>query len=373
MLTRRHVICAAAASAAARAQSPSPEWRNRQPGMAYRMLGRTGLMVSEVACGGDPIRLNNFKHLHLAMELGLNYLDMAPAYGRGEAETAYGKFLGGSAGREKFFLATKVSGLTGLRNRLYLDIFKQLPESRQQAIRRRADELLEASGGMKPGYFLEYWPGITRELPAAYLSNAMMADYGHRVEASREFRQFIVDSLEGSLKRVGTDYFDILHIPHGAAAPEELDIPEIIATFQDLKKQGKVRFLGLSSHSDPAALLRKAAALGRYDMVMPAYNVVNGAAMDPAIRDAAARGLGVIAMKAAMAVATQHKELQPVPAWRTGMLNRIIPGPMKPPLKAYLWVLQNPNLTSVVSNLWDETHVRENLGLAGRKVKLELA
>jgi aryl-alcohol dehydrogenase-like predicted oxidoreductase len=376
MITRRNLLSTAATGAAAGAlapaQSPAPEWRNRQPGMAYRQLGRTGLMVSEIVCGGDPIRLNNLDHLNVAMELGLNYLDMAPAYGRGEAEQAYGKFLGGSARREKFFLATKVSGLTGLRNRLYLEIFKQLPEARQKAIQQRANELLEASGGMKPGYFMEYWPGITRELPAAYLSNAMMPDFAHRVEASKDFRKFILDSLDGSLKRVGADYFDIFHIPHGAAAPEELDIPEILATFQDLKKQGKVRFLGLSTHSDPAAMVRKAAALGHYDMVMCAYNFVNGAALDSAIREAAARGVGIIAMKAAMAAATQHKQLQPVPEWRIAMINRMIPGAMKPAMKAYLWVLQNPHVAAAVSNLWDETHVRENLSLAGKKVKLEL-
>lgn len=373
MLSRRTLLTTAAAAALAPAQTPAPEWRNRQKGMTYRMLGRTGLMVSEIVCGGDPVRLNHFEHLHLAAEMGLNYLDMAPAYGRGEAEQAYGKFLGGSARREKFFLATKASGFSGLRNRLYLEIFKGLPEARQKAIQQRANELLEASGAMKPGYFLEYWPGITRELPAAYLSNAMMPDFAHRVEASPEFRKFIVESLEGSLKRVGTDYFDIFHVPHGAAAPEELDIPEILATFQDLKKQGKVRFLGLSTHSDPAALVRKAAALGHYDMAMCAYNFVNGAAMDPVIREAAGRGMGIIAMKAAMAAATQHKQLQPVPEWRIAMINRLIPGPMKPPMKAYLWALQNPHLTAVISNLWDETHVRENLSLAGRKVKLELA
>jgi aryl-alcohol dehydrogenase-like predicted oxidoreductase len=373
MITRRCVLAGTMAAAGAMAQAPKPEWRNRQPGMAYRQLGRTGLMVSEVVCGGDPVRLNNWEHLRLAEEMGMNYLDMAPAYGRGEAETTYAKFLGGPARREKFFLATKVSGFGGLRNRLYLEIYKGLPESRQKAIRARADEMLEARGGMKPGYFVEYWPGITRELPAAYLSNAMMTDFGHRVEGSKEFKKFIVEALEGSLKRVGTDYFDIFHIPHGGAAPEELDIPEILATFEELKKQGKVRFLGLSTHSDPAAMVRKAAALGHYDMVMCAYNFVNGGAMDPAIREAAARGVGIIAMKAAMAAATQHKALQPVPEWRVAMINRMIPGDMKPAMKAYLWALQNPDLTAVVSNLWDETHVRENLSLAGRKVKLELA
>jgi hypothetical protein len=46
---------------------------------------------------------------------------------------------------------------------------------------------------------------------------------------------------------------------------------------------------------------------------------------------------------------------------------------MKPPMKAYLWVLQNPHISAVNSNLWDETFVRENLSLAGKKVELQRA
>jgi hypothetical protein len=66
------------------------EWRNKQSDMAYRRLGRTGMMISEVVSGGDPIRPDNYEHLNLAIEMGLNYLDMAPAYGRGDCEKAYG-------------------------------------------------------------------------------------------------------------------------------------------------------------------------------------------------------------------------------------------------------------------------------------------
>jgi hypothetical protein len=63
---------------------PRPEWRNKHEGMAYRQLGRTGMMISEVVCGGDPIKLDNYKHLELALEMGLNYLDMAPQYNGGK-------------------------------------------------------------------------------------------------------------------------------------------------------------------------------------------------------------------------------------------------------------------------------------------------
>jgi aryl-alcohol dehydrogenase-like predicted oxidoreductase len=41
------------------------------------------------------------------MERGLNYLDMAPAYGRGECEESYGKIIDNSAKREKVFMTTK--------------------------------------------------------------------------------------------------------------------------------------------------------------------------------------------------------------------------------------------------------------------------
>ena len=46
---------------------------------------------------------------------------------------------------------------------------------------------------------------------------------------------------------------------------------------------------------------------------------------------------------------------------------------MKPPLKAYLWALQNPDISAVISNLWDETFVKENLSIAGKKVELQPA
>jgi predicted aldo/keto reductase-like oxidoreductase len=106
---------------------------------------------------------------------------------------------------------------------------------------------------------------------------------------------------------------------------------------------------------------------------MCAFNVINGGHMDEAIAAAAAKGVGVVGMKAAMSVATQYKQLQPVPQWRIEKLNRLIPGDTKPPVKAYIWALQHPGLAAVVSNLWDETYVRENLSAAGKKVEFQPA
>jgi aryl-alcohol dehydrogenase-like predicted oxidoreductase len=377
-VSRRDFLAATAAAAGqASSQKPTeapPEWRNKKDSMSYRRLGRTGLMVSEIVCGGDPIKLDNYKHLEAALDLGLNYLDMAPAYNRGETEQAYGKLLAARPGRRKdVFLATKVSNFTKLRNQMYQDILKGLPQDRQEAIRKRAEKLRSDRAVEKPGYHLTYFPGQQKTYEPPYLRIAMMAEYGHKVEGSPKFRQFIFDSIDGSLKRVGTDHFDILLCPHGADAPEDLRPPEILDAFRQLQKQGKVRFLGVSSHNDPAGVLRTATDLGHYDMAMVAYNVINAGYLEDAIRQAYAKGVGVIAMKAAHAVATHHTQLQPVPAWRVQKVDRVVPGEMKPPLKAYLWALQNPHLTAVISNLWDPTHVKENLALAGKKVTLRPA
>lgn len=365
-------VAAAAATTAQAAEST--EIRNKQDGMFYRRLGRTNMMISEVVSGGDPIRSDNWKHLDLALDMGLNYFDMAPAYGNGDCEESYGKVIGGSsAKRMKVYLTTKISALPSLRYRLYRDIFNGLPGDKQAAIMARATEMRRERGGEEPGYFLEYFPGQRGQFAPAFLANAMAKDYAHQVEGSKLFKDTIFTSLEGSLKRVGSDHFDIVMCPHGAACAEDLEIPEIVETFQTLKKQGKVRFLGCTSHNDPAGVLHRAAELGYYDVMQIAYNVINGGYLRDALQAAHSKDMGIIAMKAAHAVATHHKALQPVPQWRIDKVDRIVPGDLKAPLKAYIWALQHPAISAVVSNLWDETYIRENLSIAGKKLDFSAA
>ncbi len=304
------------------------------------------------------------------MERGLNYLDMAPAYGNGECEKGYAKIIDSSSKREKVFMTTKISGVMSVRNSKYKEIFDGLPQGKKDEVLNRAREMREERGVDIPGYYLKYWPGQERSMDGTYLSNAMAPDYAHLVDASKEFGDYIRKSLHGSLERTGQSYFDILMCPHGANSPEEVQVPEIFEIVEALKKEGLIRFLGVSTHNDPAGVLKAATKTGKYDLVMCAYNVINGGYMHDAIRDAKAAGLGVIAMKVAMAVATQHEELKPLPQWRIDKLNRIVPGDMKVPVKAYLWALQNPNISGVISNLWDEGIVNDNLSAAGKKIQL---
>jgi L-galactose dehydrogenase len=81
--------------------------------MQYAALGHTGLRVSKLGFGGSPLG-NEFgetdpaegeRAVHCAIDLGINYFDVAPYYGRTLAETRLGAALEGR--RDKVVLATK--------------------------------------------------------------------------------------------------------------------------------------------------------------------------------------------------------------------------------------------------------------------------
>ena len=82
--------------------------------MEYNSLGRTGLNVSRVGFGGGGIgevwgpttRDEAVRAVHRALDLGINYFDVAPAYGNGKAEEALGIALEGRS--EDIIIGTKV-------------------------------------------------------------------------------------------------------------------------------------------------------------------------------------------------------------------------------------------------------------------------
>jgi hypothetical protein len=59
-----------------------------------------------------------------------------------------------------------------------------------------------------------------------------------------------------------------------------------------------------------------------------------------------------------------------VPPGRIERLNHVVTGDMKIPVKAYLWVLQNPHISCVNCELKNAEHVREDVPLAGKKISL---
>jgi aryl-alcohol dehydrogenase-like predicted oxidoreductase len=337
------------------------EWRNKQAGMKYRRLGRTGFMVSEIVCGGDPIAPDNRRHVEVAFEQGLNYFDTAPAYGQGRSEEGYAAALQ-AVGRERVFLTTKVSPLGRARNQAYQQVFAGLGRGEQEAVLREVTEDLKRRGATLPEYMGNYFQGQLREIEEDALSDVLERRFRSRVDARATYLDTIVKSVDDSLKRLRTDYVDILMCPHGASSYAETQIPEVHEAFERLKKEGKVRALGVTAHNDPAGVLRGAIASGVYSVAMVAYNIVNRAHVEPALAEAKQKDFGVIAMKAAQAVFQPDRSTSPFPE-RLALLNKVVPGELSPHQKAYKLGLSNPNLSAVVSNMVDEKQVKENLAV----------
>ena len=87
--------------------------------MDYRTLGRTGVQVSPLCLGammfgawGNPDHDDGVRIIHRALDAGINFIDTADVYSRGESETIVGKALAGGR-RDNVVLATKVHGTMG--------------------------------------------------------------------------------------------------------------------------------------------------------------------------------------------------------------------------------------------------------------------
>lgn len=338
-----------------------PEWRNKQGGMKYRRLGRTGFMVSEIVCGGDPIAPDNRRHVEVAFEQGLNYFDTAPAYGQGRSEEGYAAALQ-AVGRERVFLTTKVSPLGRARNQAYQQVFAGLGRGEQEAVLSEVTEDLKRRGATLPEYMGNYFQGQLREIEEDALADVMERRFRSRIDARATYVDTIVKSVDDSLKRLRTDYVDILMCPHGASSYAETQIPEVHEVFERLKKEGKVRALGVTAHNDPAGVLKGAIASGVYSVAMIAYNIVNRSYVEPVLEEAKKKDFGVIAMKVAQAVYHPDRSTNPFPE-RLALLNQTVAGELSPHQKAYKFGLANPNLSAVVSNMVDEKQVKENLAV----------
>jgi predicted aldo/keto reductase-like oxidoreductase len=113
-------------------------------------------------------------------------------------------------------------------------------------------------------------------------------------------------SLDASLRRMGTDYVDIMqihqlgdHLP-GDDGFSRLDNPELYLAMEEAKKAGKVRFFGATGHTgNRGAILSHAIDKGAFDMILVKMNVLDfeGAGVPALLAKAKAKDVGVVVMK----------------------------------------------------------------------------
>jgi len=214
--------------------------QNQPHKIIYRTLGRTNLRIPIVSFG--VMNSDSPDLINRAIELGIKHLDTANGYLRGNSERVIGEVLENTGKRDKVYVATKM--------RLARD--------------------------NKKGIFTT--EGSTRE-PAATEENL--------------FKQ-----LEISLKRLRTDYIDILYL-HSCTTSQMVNFEPLMNALVKAKKQGKARFIGISTHTSEPKVIRATVDAGVYDVVLTTYNFVqeNREEIKRAIQYAAENHIGVIAMK----------------------------------------------------------------------------
>ena len=156
--------------------------------MKYNLLGKTGLNVSRLSFGASALggvygkvdEAEGIRAVHTALDLGINYFDVAPAYGGTVAETVLGRALKGVP-RNRYFLSTKV------------------------------------------GKYTE---------PGGYGNDTL--DFS---------RARIRTSLDESARRLGADYFDIIHLhdfEYQQRRHTERALTEGLETLVELKREGRI-------------------------------------------------------------------------------------------------------------------------------------
>lgn len=113
-----------------------------------------------------------------------------------------------------------------------------------------------------------------------------------------EAREFFLKSAEESLRRLQTDYLDILY-SHRVETLDFQNNPGIREALQQLKEQKKVRFIGFSTHTNMAECINDAARSGFWDVILTAFNYSfhDYQPLREAMRAASGKGIGLIAMK----------------------------------------------------------------------------
>jgi aryl-alcohol dehydrogenase-like predicted oxidoreductase len=348
------------------------EWRNVQAEMAYRRLGRTNLMVSEFMSGGSKISPDNVKHLEVAIERGLNFIDTAPAYGRGKSEKGLSQILNPSSKRERVFVNSKVSFFDNTRNKTTEQIYQKLTSTQKEEIDNEIERRIKSGYELNPDYTIPYYREDLYEsqIRDAYLADAIERHFPEKINRQILYYQHIIDSVEKSLERLQTDYLDIIMCPHGVSSPREMHIHEILEAFEKLKKDGKVRFLGASAHSNPAGMVMTAATVGHYDVAMPAFSFINAKYFDAAFKAAKKVDMGIIAMKTAKPFTVIRNDKLRFPQ-AIQRLEKAVPEVYPIWAKAYLWVLSHDNISSINSDMPNEQYVKDNLALTGKRITLK--
>lgn len=162
--------------------------------------------------------------------------------------------------------------------------------------------------------------------------------------------------IEASLGRLGTDYVDLAHV-HSCDEIDRLMDPNLHEAFDRLKQEGKLRFLGFSSHTpNLAQVASQAIASNRFDVMMLAYHHGIWPNLGELIgRARRERDMGVVAMKTLKGA--RHNGLAGFREQASAYSQA-----------AFKWTLSNPDVSCLVVSFFEPQHLDEYLFASGAPI-----
>jgi aryl-alcohol dehydrogenase-like predicted oxidoreductase len=119
--------------------------------------------------------------------------------------------------------------------------------------------------------------------------------------------------LHDSLRRLGTNYVDVYHL-HGLRPGQyNYYLQEILPAMQELQREGKLRFIGVTEHWSgdlEHKMLQRALRDGVWDVIMVGFNLLNQTARETVFRAAIEKGIGVLIMFAVRRALSQPAKLK---------------------------------------------------------------
>ncbi len=152
--------------------------------------------------------------------------------------------------------------------------------------------------------------------------------------------------LDISLKRLGLEYVDILY-HHNVWTRETALFEPILKALEKAKKEGKTRFVGVSTHRNEPEIIKAAVDSKVYDVVLTAYNFRQKHYVEVrnAIATAAKAGLGVVAMKTIGGWSPEWQEH----FGGLGSRGPYLADQGEDARAAMKWVLQDPNVHTIIA------------------------
>ncbi len=164
----------------------------------------------------------------------------------------------------------------------------------------------------------------------------------------------IIKDVETSLGQLQTDHIDVIQI-HNLTDRSKAFNPEVREAYVKLREQGKVRFFGVTTHTNQAEVIDAVVDDPDrfFDTVLVQYNFKSDPSVKQAIARAAKAGIGIIAMKT-QAGGYETREL----------------GSISPHQAALKWVLQDRNVANAIPGMKKLEHIDEFIPVMGMKLSL---